>query len=97
MAYWDPTQPGGEESEPIEEETRGCLTLLGFFLAAAFSISLLLIALGVIIHWITHFADYQTKLIWLTVSVLSGTILAGWWTRKRRRSDKHRPPSPRIK
>jgi|GEM_PF-6211838 len=92
MLYWDPTNTSEEEPEFEAEETRGCFTLLGFFLTIGFGISLALVAIGVIIQWITHFADYQTKLIWLAASLISGAFLAALWTRNRRRSDKHRPP-----
>lgn len=95
MLYWDPTHADEEEPESEAEETRGCFTLLGYFLIIGFGISLTLVAIGVIIQWITHFADYQTKLIWLAASLISGSFLAALWTRKRRRFDKHRSPVSR--
>lgn len=93
--YWDPLLPEDEEPDATDEETQGCFTLLGFFLTVAASISLLLVGAGIFIQWLTHFADYQTRIIWLAVSVLCGTILAAWWTRRRRRFEKSRlhPPS----
>lgn len=86
--YWDPSLPEDEEPEAAEEVTQGCFTLLGFFLTVAVSISLLLVGLGIVVQWLTHFADYQTRIIWLAASVLCGTTLAAWWARRRRRSEK---------
>jgi hypothetical protein len=78
-AYWDTNQTDlnaeQEKSPHLEEEEedwKWSIILIPGFLAAL--IVLLLIAAGFIIQLFTHFENNQTKIMWITGSILAGII-----------------------
>lgn len=85
--YWESNNNLYNSGYEQEEEGQGCLSIFALHFLVAAAVFILLLMVGFVINWLTHFEENQLKVIWVGGSLLLAIALSGLIARHRKKKE----------